>query len=192
MSGSTRVHIGALTLLLNNDDMVNASAALFLFLFPADTHVFVTGKKLWNLMEYIDTELKVDTMYTCYWIIFEYQEKRNRCCSHGVKSQDPQLISIGHEPNEEVVPISHFIVKFLGGIIDSKLSWVDHIKFVTGNFQRTLGILCKIKRVLKLPTLLKSYYIFIHICNIVLKYGALLVKNAWCLFPDYRNVMLAL
>ena len=47
-------------------------------------------------------------------------------------------------------------------IIDSKLSWVDHIHFIKKKISKGLGILCKAKRVLKLPTLLTLYYSFIY------------------------------
>ena len=47
-------------------------------------------------------------------------------------------------------------------IFDSKLSWVDHIQFINKKISKGLGILCKAKRVLKLPTLLTLYYSFIY------------------------------
>ena len=51
------------------------------------------------------------------------------------KPRSADDIFIDHEPNEKV---EHF--KFLGVIIDSKLSWVDHVQFIyikKENFQRT-------------------------------------------------------
>ena len=66
-------------------------------------------------------------------------------------------IFIDHEPIEKV---EHF--KFLGVIIDAKLSWVDHIQFIKKKISKGLGILCMAKRVLKLPNLLTLYYSFIY------------------------------
>ena len=73
------------------------------------------------------------------------------------KPRSSDDIFIDHEPIEIV---EHF--KFLGVIIDLKLSWVDHIQFIKTKISKGLGILCKAKRVLKLPTLLTLYYSFIY------------------------------
>ena len=66
-------------------------------------------------------------------------------------------IFIDHVPIEK---FQHF--KLLGVIIDSKLSWVDHIQFIKKKISKGLGILCKTKRVLILPTLLTLYHSFIY------------------------------
>ena len=73
------------------------------------------------------------------------------------KPRSREDIFIDHEPIEKV---EHF--KFLGVIIDSKLSWVDHIQFMKKKISKGLGILCNAKRVLKLPALLTLYYSFIY------------------------------
>ena len=48
------------------------------------------------------------------------------------KQRSADDIFIDHEP---IAKIENF--KFFGVIIDSKLSWVDHIQFIKKNFQRT-------------------------------------------------------
>ena len=73
------------------------------------------------------------------------------------KPRSSNDIFIDHEPIEKV---EHF--KFLGVVIDSKLSWVDHIQFIKKKISKGLGILCKAERVSKLPTLLTLYYSFIY------------------------------
>ena len=38
-------------------------------------------------------------------------------------------------------------IKFLGIILDSKLSWNDHIQLVTRNVSRSIGILYRVQKI---------------------------------------------
>ena len=52
--------------------------------------------------------------------------------------------------------------KFLGGMIDCKISWTEHIYYIKCNTSKGIGILCKARKVLKQSTLLCLYYCFIY------------------------------
>ena len=52
--------------------------------------------------------------------------------------------------------------KFLGVVIDNKLSWNDHISYISGKIARGIGILIKARAVLNRDTLVTLYYSFIY------------------------------
>ena len=53
-------------------------------------------------------------------------------------------------------------VKFLGVILDSKLSWSEHISFVRCKISKGIGIMCKARKYLSISTLVTLYYCFIY------------------------------
>ena len=50
--------------------------------------------------------------------------------------------------------------KFLGVIIDSKLSWKEHISYVCGKVAKGIGIISKVRKYVNKSTLLELYYSF--------------------------------
>ena len=52
--------------------------------------------------------------------------------------------------------------KFLGVIIDNKLSWNDHVSYISGKIARGIGILIKARAVLNRNTLITLYHSFIY------------------------------
>ena len=52
--------------------------------------------------------------------------------------------------------------KFLGVAIDSKLSWKEHIAYITGKIARGIGVISKARRYLNRDSLLSLYYSFIY------------------------------
>ena len=52
--------------------------------------------------------------------------------------------------------------KFLGVIIDNKLSWKDHILYISGKLARGTGVLLKVRRYLMKETLISLYYSFVY------------------------------
>ena len=51
--------------------------------------------------------------------------------------------------------------KFLGIIIDNKLTWCEHISHIKRKISKGIGILCQARKMLKLSTLHTLYYSFI-------------------------------
>lgn len=52
--------------------------------------------------------------------------------------------------------------KFLGVILDSKLTWYLHIKQIHSKISKGIGIICRAKRLLNKPSLLTLYNSFIY------------------------------
>ena len=61
--------------------------------------------------------------------------------------------------------------KFLGVIIDNKLTWKDHINYISGKIARGIGVIIKARKFLNKKSLLSLYYSFIYpyliYCNVV-------------------------
>ena len=68
-----------------------------------------------------------------------------------------ELISI---KGESITRVSK--TKFLGVIIDDKLSWVDHIQYAKNKISKGIGIICKARKLLNRKTLLTLYYCFVY------------------------------
>ena len=70
-----------------------------------------------------------------------------------------------------VLPLRVDETKFLGIIINSHLTWGDHIKFITNKIAKNIGILFKIQKKVPTDSLRSLYYTLIHpyyeYCNIV-------------------------
>ena len=76
-------------------------------------------------------------------------------------------IHIDNQDIEEVLS-----TKFLGVIIDSKLTWKQHISHISGKIARSIGMIIKAKYYLNKNALLTLYYSFVYpyftYCNHVL------------------------
>ena len=52
--------------------------------------------------------------------------------------------------------------KFLGVIIDNKLTWKEYISYISGKVAKGIGIISKVRKYLNKNTLLDLYYSFIY------------------------------
>ena len=80
---------------------------------------------------------------------------------------------------------------FLGAIIDSKLTWKEHIDHVAKKVKKNIGVLAKARKFLNKKTMCSLYYTFIYpyltYCNSVWAIAAnsyltklhILPKNMW-------------
>ena len=74
------------------------------------------------------------------------------------KNIDTKLkIHIDNQDIEEVLS-----TKFLGDIIDSKLTWKQHISHISGKIARSIGMVIKAKYYLNKNALLILYYSFVY------------------------------
>ena len=52
--------------------------------------------------------------------------------------------------------------KFLGVIIDDRLSWENHIHYIKGKISKGIGIICKVRNILNESTLVNLYNCFVY------------------------------
>ena len=54
------------------------------------------------------------------------------------------------------------VTKFWGVMLDSQMTWPTHIHIVHPKVSKGIGMLCRSRTILKLPTLVILYIMFIH------------------------------
>ena len=152
--------LGPLLFLLYINDLANVSKTLYLILFADDTNAFRSGKSVNQMINIMNIELKKLSIW-----LFANRLSLNVSKTHfilfrsiGMKKPvyDENLII-----NDEIVQ-QQKNTKFLGVILDEKLSWEPHISYVKPKISKGIGIVNKAKRVLNTKTLLTLYYSFIY------------------------------
>ena len=172
--------LGPLLFLLYINDLAFVSKILFLLIFADDTNLFITGKDINSMINTMNQELiKIND-----WMI------ANRLSLNVAKTQYMIICGPKKFPitDSDVYINQHKItmvntVKFLGIIIDSKLSWSSHILYIKSKIAKSIGIICKARKKLCKNTLLTLYYSFIHP---YLNYGIEIWGNT---YAKYTNLL---
>ena len=152
--------LGPLLFLLYINDMASASNVLFPILFADDTNVFLSGNNADELIKIMNIELtKIVDWLDCnklslnvsktHYILFRSQGMRK------------PLICENLEIRGECIQQDRK-TKFLGVIVDEKLTWADHIQYIRTKIAKGLGIICKAKKLLNSQTLRMLYYCFVY------------------------------
>ena len=152
-------NLGPLLFLLYINDLAFVSPKLFAVLFADDSNFFCTGKDLPSLINTVNNELK----YVVEWL------NANKMSLNVDKTHFMIFHSKGKKIHcDENVQIMGNIIskvettKFLGVIIDSNLSWNQHIGYVSSKISKNIGIVRKARKIFSKETLLTLYYSFIY------------------------------
>ena len=152
-------NLGPLLFLLYINDLAFVSQDLFSILFADDSNFFCTGTDLSSVIDIVNHELclVVDWLNSnkmslnidkTHFMIFKPKRKK--------LNVQKDIIINGCKINE----VKH--TKFLGVIIDSELSWKNHVDFVCSKIAKNIGIMTKARSVFSKDTLLSLYYSFIY------------------------------
>ena len=150
--------LGPLLFLLYINDLQNVCQYSLPILFADDTNLFFNSKDITKLNFMLSEELSNISK----WL------KVNRLSLNINKTKymlftKKRYISDQIKIEIDKTPISKTNVsKFLGVIIDDKLTWKDHIAYVNGKIARGVGILNKAKHYLNREALTTLYYSFIY------------------------------
>ena len=160
--------LGPLLFLIYVNDLAYVSKSLFTLLFADDTNCFITGRDLPLLMSKINIDLSNISTWLksnrlslnvdkTHFILFKPKKK---------KISDTIDIRIDNKLISEVSQC-----KFLGVIIDNKLSWEHHVLYIKKKISKVIGILYKSRDVLCHSQLLSLYKTllepYIFYCNII-------------------------
>ena len=171
LNGTIFIYINDLCIVCKNTEPV---------LFADDTNLFSSGSNAISLQDGVNDDLAIIAEWlnfnklslnikTAHFMCFSAKNNANSCIS----------LQIDGEAITEVC-----ISKFLGVIIDNKLSWKDHISFVCRKVARGIGVLIKARTVLRSESLKCPYYSFIYpymiYCNKV--WGSAYITNIEPLF----------
>jgi len=149
--------IGPILFLLYINDLPQATS-LFSIMFADDSNVFTAGSSTAECIETLNRELVLLTE----WI------HSNKLSLNVDKSHLIVFSKARHAPNDSTVFLDGkqltqvHTIKFLGVIIDDKLSWQQHVNYIRGKLSRTIGILSRARCYLNQSTLRNIYFAFTH------------------------------
>ena len=152
--------LGPLLFIIYMNDLYNVSKFLFYILYADDTCVLLNGKHLDELIVLINKELNL--LFTwlqankqshngqkTYYIIFHRARIKLTDYSSNIVMGD----SIITATNE---------IKYLGVIIDNKITWIPHITYVKNKVSKGIGIIYKARKYLKRHTLINLYHSYTY------------------------------
>ena len=137
--------LGPLLFLLYINDICNCSNSGTFVMFADDTNIFVIGKNTDDV--YNKANGVLNSVYS-YMKVNELHINMSKCCYMHFRPNK-------HVTNDNLsnytlcineVPIKHVnSTRFLGVIIDEKLSWQDHIDYLAQKLNCQIGVLSRIK-----------------------------------------------
>ena len=140
--------------------MASVSTILYPMLFADDTNVFLSGRnanhlirimngELLNIVDWLDCNRLSLNVSKTHFILFRSQGMRNPVIN--------EELTIKNEPIKQ-----DYKTKFIGVIVDEKLTWSEHIQYIKCKIAKGIGIISKARRLLKNETLRTLYYCFVY------------------------------
>ena len=167
--------LGPLSFLVYINDLCNVCKSTLPILFADDTNLFKSSQDISIIENVLNEELKNISLWLkvnklslnvkkTHFIVFTKRKKFNESIK----------LLIDNQTIEEARS-----KKFLGVIIDKKITWKDHINYLAGKVSRAIGMMVKAKKYLGKEALLTLYYSFVYpyltYCNHI--WGATYISN---------------
>ena len=146
--------LGPLFFLLYINDIALSSPMLSFYLFADDTTIFLSDKNVKNLEEILNREL----VNVSHWLVankLSLNVKKSNVLLFRTKNNKNTLninLMLNGIPIEEKLE-----AKYLGVILDNKLSYESHIKQVRSKLIKGNAILAKVRHFLPLSLLINTY-----------------------------------
>ena len=167
--------LGPLLFLLYINDIPNCSDKLTFRIFADDTNVFASSpiirdletlfnEELAKIKQWCDlNKLSINVKKTNYMIV-KSPQKRGGNINIKFTNKDGTCIFIEKKDH----------IKYLGVLIDEKLSWKYHIAYVSSRIARNIGIFSKLRHYMSLAQLKQLYYslIYPYITYAILAWGS--------------------
>ena len=147
--------LGPLLFLIYINDLAHCSDLAKYILFADDTNVFVVGKNLEDTHK--KANLVLDSLYK-YMTSNKLHINMGKCCYIHFKPKHtcPDSDYFLHINGEAIKQVTQ--TRFLGIIIDDKLSWSQHINYLVGKLKCSIGALNRIKNYVPDKVLIDLYY----------------------------------
>lgn len=182
--------LGPLLFIIYINDMPNINALAKFILYADDANIIITGNSLFEievifnelsraLVNWVShNELLLNIKKTNYMIF-----TRKRSIDMGIFTPKIGNISIERKP----------VARFLGVLVDEKLSWTYHIAAVKSKMSRYIGVLYKLKHILPLSARMLSFNSLVqsHINYCSLVWGACSNSKIESLFTTQKKAMRA-
>ena len=170
------------------NDIFNVSEFLFTVLYADDTSILVNGSNYSDLVQLLNNELCLLTNWLkanklslnvqkTFYMVFHRARMKNKdfdtsiVCMNGMKLERTDCF------------------KYLGVILDSNITWTQHISYIKNKLSNGIGIMYKARQYLDKKALLNIYIILtsIPILFIVLRYGAMHLIVTYILYFSYKR-----
>ena len=150
------------------NDLPNASRILHSILFADDTNLFYSHSDITQLINIVNTELnKLADWLNANRLLLNIQKTHYMIFSSG-KKKIPHNLPTVFISNKSITQTK--VTKFLGVLLDDKLSWIPHINFITRKIAKNIGIINKMKGTFSINIMLSLYYTmifpYLSYCNI--------------------------
>ena len=151
--------LGPLLFLLYINDLPNISKLLDFYLFADDTNIYCTANTLDELQFKINKELKELRTWLIVNRLSLNIDKTNFVIFHPYNKPVKQTITLKLHKNAISEKDS---VKYLGIMIDSTLTWQNHIDKISKKIARAIGLLYKIRPFINIKVMKTLYYSFVY------------------------------
>ena len=150
--------LGPLLFLLYINDLPNISKKLKFFLFADDTNIYIESDNLRSLEKIMNKELQKLYEWLCLNRLSLNISKTNFVIFHAInKPKVPVTILINKQAIDEVK-----YVKYLGILIDSQLTFKNHIDELTKKISRAICVLYKLRSFVTTKILTNVYYAIVY------------------------------
>jgi len=155
--------LGPLLFLIYINDISKAVVNGTIKLFADDSNMFFVAKDMKTLISSANCELKNIALWiNCNKLHINFT-KTNYMIFQPRKCSTKE----SHFSIDKVLFDNHVInlihsTKYLGVILDDKLSWVEHIKILTSKISSVLGIMCRLKHLLPLHCKRSIYFSLVY------------------------------
>ena len=140
--------------------LIGSSDLLYTILYADDTSVLLNGKNINELMDIINNELQKLYIWLrankltlnidqTYYMIFHRARIKNKDFSLGISINNCVLKEVEN-------------CKYLGIILDTRISWVEHITYVKNKISKGIGIMYQARKYLNRNGLISLYNSYIY------------------------------
>ena len=151
--------IGPILFILYINDLHKVSNRLKFILFADDTTILCEGDNVQTAAKMFNKEiLKVNKWFQANRLSLNLTKTHYMVFNGGKKSGNTEIII----NNNNIDRVDS--TKFLGVLIDQKLTWNEHIKLVESKIAKSIAIMYRVKHIIEPNTLLTLY------CSLVLPY----------------------
>ena len=150
--------LGPLLFIIYMNDFSRSSDLLFSILFADDTSVFIEGTHFDDITQVLNLELENVNSWLKANKLTVNLKKTHYIMFHRTRIKNNTNKEICF-CNEKIERLNN--IKFLGIIIDCKLNWAEHIRYIKNKIAKSLGIIFKIRFFLDKHTLRNMYFTFI-------------------------------
>ena len=144
--------LGPKLFILYINDLCRVSNCLKFILFADDTNIFCSGHDIIKLSEMVTFELKkLKDWFAVNRLSLNVSKTNYMLFSNSKYSTETQIQIC----NTDIARVN--VTKFLGVLIDDKLTWKDHIELVKSKISKSVFLLSRAKHVLNYSALLTLY-----------------------------------